>query len=630
MTWFLALLLAIVLSAISASLYLRNRNIPEEAIQRASMSRKPNPYDVGAFEMEVREYLSGGNDTDSRKPFLESGAAEQLPSISELNIEKLNEKAHERRGYSAAFLDGALLYGGSVIHQHMAVDDNIHEGIGKLAGEDFGSFADLSSKVETYEHTAWTGLSEGTLEKVSGHVGESIVAEHFNEAGVDVEWPEESNQEGWDLLLNGHPVNAKVIQDADQLSAHFSEHAEIPAIVPADAENIPDDAVEFDPSEDTDELMEALASGQENLVIKDTELSHEEVTDQTENATDALLGDALGDGLAGGVPIVTLAVSGWREIDLHGEDKADWKSSAKNLSLDVAGTGGGAAAGGKGGALLGAALGGPPGAAAGAILGAVGGGIAGRMTSNHIKKKPLRDAAEKLESAQESLTEIARQEEKRCKKKFGEARKGNEKRLERAADEYSSEVEERSNLLREWRVEQAQISGEDAYERLGRALSEVRELQDHLKTKRDGAWHQLRRWLFPTAEALAVEQVISWTEETEQVLREQRNAVRSQKIVDRAELDELLGRYGLLRNEVLTEIAEIERERLEREIGLFEQVREFREKMGKKRSKAMERLGDLLVRLRNEMREALKPKIEKVADCEAKVYEEADKLGVEL
>ena len=52
--------------------------------------------------------------------------------------------------------------------------------------------------------------------------------------------------------------------------------------------------------------------------------------------------------------------------------------------------------------------------------------------------------------------------------------------------------------------------------------------------------------------------------------------------------------------------------------------------MGKKRSKAMERLGDLLVRLRNEMREALKPKIEKVADCEAKVYEEDDKLGVEL
>lgn len=630
MTWFLALALFIVSLPLVISVYLRNRDISEEAIQEASRFHKPDPYDVGAFAIEVRESLSEQKGVQSSESFLQTGTADQIPSIPELDLEELNKKAHERRGYSAAFLDGAVLYGGSVIQKHMAVDNNIQEGIGKLAGEDLGSFADLSSKVETYEHTAWTGLSEGTLDKVGGHVGESMVAEHFSEAGINVQWPDESNQEGWDLLLNGHPVNSKIIKDADQLSAHFSEHADIPAIVPADAENIPADAVVFDPSEDTEELMEAIASGQENLVIKDTELSHEEVMDQTENATDALLGDALGEGLAGGVPIITLAVSGWREVNLHGEDKADWKSSAKNLSLDVAGTGGGAAAGGKGGALLGGAIGGPPGAAAGALIGAIGGGIFGRMTSNHVKQKPLRDAADELEEAQERLIETARREEKRCKNKFKEKRQKNEKRLERAARGYSSEVGEMTDQLRKWRVEQARLSGEEASERLRKAILEVRELRNHLEEKRDSTWHQLRRRLFPTAKALAVNQVITWARETEKFLEEKREAVRSREVLDRAELDELLGQYGFRRDEVLKGIAKIERERLKGEIEVFEQVKKFREKMGEKRSEAMERLGDLLIRLRNKMRETLKPKIEQVANREAKVIKEADKLGVEL
>lgn len=618
---------ACLLVVLTVSIYLRNREVPEEPVSRAAKPLKPAPYDVGAFALEVRQSLS---ERCRRQGDLSMQDGKvQLPSIPELDIEKLSREAHQRRGYSAAFLDGSLLYGGSIVHKHMAVDENIYEGIGKMAGEKFGSFADLSSKVETYEHSLWTGLSDGTLSKVGGHVGESAVADHFNRAGIDVQWPDTSNQEGWDLLLNGHEVNPKTIKNVNQLSDHFDKYPDIPAVVPGDAENIPDDAVEFDPSEGTDEMMEAIASGQEELVIVDTELSHEEVMEQTADATDALLGDALGDSLTGGVPLVTLAISGWREAKLQSGDKTDLKSSAKNLLLDAGGTGGGAAAGAKGGAALGAA-GGPLGAAAGALLGAIGGGIAGRMASNHVKKKPLRDAVEDLEESQEQLRKTAQREERRCESEFEEARGRKEKRLERKARQYSSEVRESVSQLSEWRVETAQMNVDAARKRLEEAIQEVRALQKQLKREYSGPWFRFRRRFFPTAKVLAVQRAISWAQETEQTLQKKSEEFRRANAVDRASLNELLGRQGLCRNQVLEGISRIERERLKKETELFRQIKKLQEKMGEKRAEAMESLGDFLIELRDQMRKKLKPKMDKVRDRRSKALEEADKLGVDL
>lgn len=136
MTWTIGLTVAILFIPLLISLYLRNRDISGEAVEQATRPKKPAPYDVGAFALEVREKLSNRKEGHPQEAFLQSGTAEELPSVSDLNIEELNRKAHERRGYSAASLDGGLLYGGSVIQKHMAVDDNIYEGITNMAGED--------------------------------------------------------------------------------------------------------------------------------------------------------------------------------------------------------------------------------------------------------------------------------------------------------------------------------------------------------------------------------------------------------------------------------------------------------------------------------------------------------------
>jgi len=86
----------------------------------------------------------------------------------------------------------------------------------------------------------------------------------------------------------------------------------------------------------------------------------------------------------GHFPLITLAFSGYREVGLLQEGKTEFWNSVKNLSLDVAGTGTGAAAG----AAIGTAI--FPGI--GTIIGGIAGAIGGRLATNAIKTQPFKDA----------------------------------------------------------------------------------------------------------------------------------------------------------------------------------------------------------------------------------------------
>ena len=83
--------------------------------------------------------------------------------------------------------------------------------------------------------------------------------------------------------------------------------------------------------------------------------------------------------ITGHIPVVTIAISSFREFQLLTEDKTDYITSLKNIALDAAGAGVGALAGAKGGVLAGSFFG-PLGTGIGAIFGAV----AGRFATNKI------------------------------------------------------------------------------------------------------------------------------------------------------------------------------------------------------------------------------------------------------
>lgn len=101
--------------------------------------------------------------------------------------------------------------------------------------------------------------------------------------------------------------------------------------------------------------------------------------------------------ITGHVPVITIALSSFREFQLLSNDKTDYITSLKNIALDAVGAGGGAVVGAKAGAMAGSFFG-PIGTVVGGILGGIGGAIGGRAITNNIKTQPLKNAIAEYES----------------------------------------------------------------------------------------------------------------------------------------------------------------------------------------------------------------------------------------
>ena len=115
--------------------------------------------------------------------------------------------------------------------------------------------------------------------------------------------------------------------------------------------------------------------------------------------------------ITGHVPVITIALSSFREFQLLSDDKTDYITSLKNIALDAVGAGGGAIVGAKGGAIAGSIFG-PIGTIVGGILGGIGGAIGGRAITNNIKTQPLKNAIAEYES-QYSLMKSETEEKSR-------------------------------------------------------------------------------------------------------------------------------------------------------------------------------------------------------------------------
>lgn len=96
---------------------------------------------------------------------------------------------------------------------------------------------------------------------------------------------------------------------------------------------------------------------------------------------------------SGHIPVVTIAISSFREFNLLINNKTNALNSLKNIGLDAVGAGGGGLVGAKAGALVGSIFG-PLGSLAGGIIGGVAGAIGGRSITNEIKQRPLKNAIE--------------------------------------------------------------------------------------------------------------------------------------------------------------------------------------------------------------------------------------------
>jgi len=244
-------------------------------------------------------------------------------------------------------------YGMDVIKNLTEIDEHVYTAMSSLAGEQLDTIGDLSRSLSDWESAEiGQSLPPEAVSKLMGHLAEPRVAENLENMGIQVEMPNLSNQEGYDLILNGeYFVNVKTVADASSLSSHFENYPNIPVIVPSDMNGIPEDAISFGVDDSVDKVITALDLKKENLVLVDDNLVHAEMLEHAENLSDSLLGS-----LDVGFPLITLAISGHREIHLLSQQKTQLIISAKNVGLDLLGIGGGGSLFGSLGAILGTLL----------------------------------------------------------------------------------------------------------------------------------------------------------------------------------------------------------------------------------------------------------------------------------
>ncbi len=239
-------------------------------------------------------------------------------------------------------VSGDVAVGGAVGVTALAdwwhVDENVSKAVEALTHEHVSNSWEMWSAVQNH----FDSIGPGLFMSLRGHVGEQMVAEHLEQAGLRVEWPHASNQPGWDLDVQGTLVNVKVIGDAaGTLQEHFARYPNIPAVVNADADHLPADALTFDPAHGLDP---SVLVG-DHLTLVDQALDLHEASSAVHDAFGA---DALTDTHIPVVGVLVTAVrSGVREGKLVRSGDTDRRRAVKNVAVDTTARGVGVIAGAK-------------------------------------------------------------------------------------------------------------------------------------------------------------------------------------------------------------------------------------------------------------------------------------------
>lgn len=311
---------------------------------------------------------------------------------------------HGRRLGSAAdhVLVGAGV-GAAGLADWWHTDEDVLQAVEALTHHDIDGTVDLWNAVQ---ERAWD-LGDGLFTMLRGHVGEQMAAGHLTGAGLEVEFPEASNEAGWDLAIEGHQANVKVTADAQgTLSEHFHKYPNIPVLLNADATNIPVDTIYFNSA---DGLDPSLLVG-DNITLVDEALS---LHDAASAVHDAFGAKGLTDDLVPGVGMLIVAVrSSVREGKLAAGGKTDRSRAMKNVAVDTSLKGGGALAGAAAGAQAGLAFDAMTGGLSmglgtviGGLFGAVTGGMAGSAVAAEVKLAPLKDAETATKTALETYND---------------------------------------------------------------------------------------------------------------------------------------------------------------------------------------------------------------------------------
>lgn len=116
---------------------------------------------------------------------------------------------------------------GDFLYDYFRLDPTVMEGI------DFSRAEDLSSlfAFSRFAGTVDTTVNTGDIAQIQGYVAERMVAAELQAKGHDVEFPQTSNQAGYDLLVDGQPFQVKNLLSPSGVNEHLEKYPDIPVYV---------------------------------------------------------------------------------------------------------------------------------------------------------------------------------------------------------------------------------------------------------------------------------------------------------------------------------------------------------------------------------------------------------------
>jgi hypothetical protein len=301
--------------------------------------------------------------------------------------EQLQLEASEERGLAAQI--GRLTGDGTTVTELSAcgamiaaeyvwswatIDPNVIKAAAFSSSTPIHNGYDFAQFIHTHFDSLGASAKEGFLNRLVGYVGERQLADLLESQGHVVQWAETSTQPVWDLLVDGHAVNAKTVADIASIKAESLAHPGVTYLVPEDAhgtvaENIVRIAG-FKAEAAQDAVSESIASAQ---------------------------GESAAHGLLWHLPWITVGFAAYRNYKAVEAGK-DAIYAVAHAGLEIAGRGGGLLAGKIIGGILGS-IAGPAGTVVGAIGGGIFGSLIGGAWAEEVKQRPLLAALEDLRVA---------------------------------------------------------------------------------------------------------------------------------------------------------------------------------------------------------------------------------------
>ncbi len=569
----------------------------------------PAPYDPVSIQFAFQRSYASAHETRDDDTLGD-------PAVEKAH-DQIRSRLRERREASIAAGTAGAAVAFDFIDAFGNVDATLLAGVSDVYNQPLTSLSDLS------QHLQGVDVSPGLVAAVKGHMAEHVLAEHLGNLGVPVELAPSPFQEGWDLTIDGIPVNPKLYSDAAQLAEHFSRFPDIPAVLPADALNIPPDAIHFDSitGAGVEEMRQAIQTGADHLTLVDGTLSH---TDITQHASNGLAVATSPASVAGfNFPWVALALSGWREGSLLKRGMTEPAVALKNMSLDLAGTGGGAWLGAKTGAGIGSLVG-PVGTAIGALLGGIGGALLGRKVTSDIKAAPYKTALTRLHAAQALILQA---EEQRVEQTFNHAKEHAQGRMQLRRERVKARIVEVVADARRAHRQTRVLSGEEALDLINQGLAGIADHRESIVASRRARsiW---RRWIWPDAAIIGSDLAVETLDTAKAILVQQRSHVADGETLSRAEVYAHLGSLGLAEFDVREALFRIESEKAARRIRLEAVARKGLRELTRLRKVALAAIQRAIERALAETRKKLAPKAAEAAAAHDNVRREAGRLGL--